>query len=89
MFDLATIDCDNDFEVKVASCGHREDPRIEHDARAIAEAISLLRDTAMPMTIAEVHRLAERNFTTFNALNCARTYLGTIQWYRDPDTLAW
>ena len=30
--------------------------------------------------------MAERKFTTFNALNCAHTYLVTIQCLRAPKT---
>jgi len=65
------------------------DFRIEYDARKNATAIHLLGDTAMLMKVGEVHRLAANNDLTFNALNCARAYLGTIDWHRDPVTHTW
>ena len=64
MMNLAAVDCDNHFPMKVGSYGHREDTRIEHDARQTAEAVSFLLNTAMPLTIsrstlgrAQIHHL--------------------------------
>lgn len=80
-------DLDEDDERPVILNGRSpNDPRIDHDARKIAEAIRLLDRIAWLLKFTSS---IQRHNLSFNSLKCARAYPGTIYSEQVTVTVAW